>query len=74
MLACLADLETVIAALLTARILIQFVGQIVTVFYWRSRRRQAGRRCSGCRSIRCRPSSALVGLALRLRRLPAGMS
>ena len=31
MIACLADLETVIAALLIARILIQFVGQIVTV-------------------------------------------
>src|SRR5262249_6358372 len=37
MIACLADLETVIAALLTARIPIQFVGQIATVFYWRSR-------------------------------------
>jgi amino acid transporter len=37
MLACLADLETVITALLTARIPIQFVGQIVTLFYWRSR-------------------------------------
>ena len=37
MLACLADLETVIAALLTARIPIQFVGQIATVVYWRSR-------------------------------------
>jgi amino acid transporter len=36
-LACLAELETVIAALLTSRILIQFVGQIVTVFYLRSR-------------------------------------
>jgi amino acid transporter len=37
MVACLADLETVIAALLTARIPIQFVGQIVTVSYWRRR-------------------------------------
>jgi amino acid transporter len=36
MLACLADLETVILALLTARIPIQFIGQIATVFYWRS--------------------------------------
>jgi amino acid transporter len=35
--ACLADLETVIAALLTARIPIQFIGQIATVFFWRSR-------------------------------------
>lgn len=34
-LACLADLETVIMALLTSRILIQFVGQIVTVAYLR---------------------------------------
>ena len=34
-LACLADLETVIAALLTSRILIQFVGQIATVIYLR---------------------------------------
>jgi amino acid transporter len=31
-LACLAHLETVITALLTSRILIQFVGQIATVF------------------------------------------
>jgi amino acid transporter len=37
MLACLADLETVIMALLTARIPIQFIGQIATLFYWRSR-------------------------------------
>lgn len=34
-LACLANLESVIAALLTSRILIQFLGQIVTVFYVR---------------------------------------
>ena len=37
MLACLADLGTVIAALLTSRILIQFVGQILTLFVIRSR-------------------------------------
>jgi amino acid transporter len=37
MIACLADLETVIMALLTARIPIQFIGQIATLFYWRSR-------------------------------------
>ena len=37
MLACLADLQTVINALLTSRILIQFVAQIVTVFYIRTR-------------------------------------
>jgi amino acid transporter len=37
MLACLADLTTVIAALLTSRILIQFVGQIATVCYVRTR-------------------------------------
>jgi amino acid transporter len=36
-LACLADLATVIIALLTSRILIQFVGQIATVFYLRSK-------------------------------------
>lgn len=36
MLACLADLATVIAALLTSRILIQFVGQIATVFHLRA--------------------------------------
>lgn len=36
MIACLADLGTVIAALLTSRILIQFVGQIATVFYLRA--------------------------------------
>ena len=37
MVACLADLETLIKALLTARILIQFVGQILTVFWIRRR-------------------------------------
>jgi amino acid transporter len=37
MVACLADLGTVIAALLTSRILIQFVGQIATVAYLRTR-------------------------------------
>jgi amino acid transporter len=36
-LACLADLATVIAALLASRILIQFVGQIATVIYLRSK-------------------------------------
>jgi amino acid transporter len=36
-LACLAELKTVIEALLSSRILIQFVGQIVTVFYLRAR-------------------------------------
>jgi amino acid transporter len=36
-LACLADLDTVIQALLTSRILIQFVGQIATVFYLRTK-------------------------------------
>lgn len=35
--ACFADLETVINALMTSRILIQFVGQIATVFFLRSR-------------------------------------
>ncbi len=34
--ACLADLETVIAALLASRILIQFIGQIATVVYLRA--------------------------------------
>ena len=43
MLACLADLTTVIAALLTSRILIQFVGQIVTVFWIRTRPEIMGR-------------------------------
>ncbi len=42
MAACLADLETVITALLTSRILIQFVGQIATVFYLRGTRKSAG--------------------------------
>lgn len=36
-LACLADLQTVIEALLTTRILVQFVAQIATVFYLRRR-------------------------------------
>lgn len=35
MIACLRSLDDVIAALLTSRILIQFLGQIVTVFYIR---------------------------------------
>jgi amino acid transporter len=37
--ACLADLETVITALLVSRILIQFVGQIATVIYLRVKRK-----------------------------------
>lgn len=37
MLACLADLPTVITALLTSRILVQFVGQIATVASLRTR-------------------------------------
>src|SRR5262249_47546459 len=36
-LACLAELGTVIAALLASRILIQFVGQIATIVYLRAR-------------------------------------
>jgi len=35
-LACLADLETVITALLTSRIVVQFIGQIATVVYLRA--------------------------------------
>jgi amino acid transporter len=34
--ACLADLETVITALLTSRILVQFIGQIATVVFLRA--------------------------------------
>jgi amino acid transporter len=37
MLACLADIDTVIAALLTSRIFIQFIGQVATVLYIRTR-------------------------------------
>jgi amino acid transporter len=37
MLACLADLETLIKAIMTSRILIQFVGQIGTVVFIRTR-------------------------------------
>ena len=36
MFACLASLGTVIDALITSRIFIQFAGQIVTLFYWRN--------------------------------------
>jgi amino acid transporter len=36
---CLADLATVIGTLITSRIVIQFVGQIVTLFYLRSVKR-----------------------------------
>ncbi|HEY2158591.1 MAG TPA: APC family permease, partial [Isosphaeraceae bacterium] len=41
--ACLADLQTVIEALLTTRILVQFVAQIATVFYVRTRPDLSGR-------------------------------
>jgi amino acid transporter len=40
--ACLADLQTVIEALLTTRILVQFVAQIATVFYVRTRPKLSG--------------------------------
>ena len=59
MVACLADLETVIAALLTSRILIQFVGQIVTVIYLRER---APRPAAGFR-MPLYPLPALLALA-----------
>jgi amino acid transporter len=59
MLACLADLGTVIAALLTSRIFIQFAGQIVTLHYWRTHR---GIRPSGFR-MPLYPLPALVALA-----------
>jgi hypothetical protein len=59
-LACFADLDSVISALFTSRILIQFVGQIGTVFYVRSRPELASR-------LRFRmwlyPLPALVSLA-----------
>lgn len=42
-LACLRNLEDVITALLTSRILIQFLGQIVTVFYMRRKPELASR-------------------------------
>ena len=73
MLACLADLETVITALLTARIPIQFVGQIATRLLLAVAGPAAAAARSGCRSIpcrRCRPG----GLALRLRDLRAAWS
>ena len=57
--ACLADLESVIKALMTSRILIQFVGQIATVFYLRAQGR--------CPTLTYRmplfPLPALVALA-----------
>jgi amino acid transporter len=60
MAACLADLGTVIAALLTARILVQFAGQVGTVAYVRTRPELAAR-------LRFRmplfPLPALVALA-----------
>ena len=59
MVACLADLATVIAALLTSRILIQFVGQIVTVIYLRER---ATRPTTGFR-MPLYPLPALLALA-----------
>ncbi len=55
MLACLADLATVIAALLASRIFIQFVGQIATVIYVRAKAVGTGCTATGCRSSRCRP-------------------
>ena len=64
MVACLADLGTVIAALLTSRILIQFVGQIATVFYLRAQRERT----------RSHLSHALVPLAGLVCTWPAGCS
>jgi amino acid transporter len=57
--ACLADLETVIKALLTSRILVQFVGQIATVFYLRRKRKVP---VSGFR-MPLYPLPALIALA-----------
>jgi amino acid transporter len=58
-LACLADLATVIAALLASRIFIQFVGQIATVFYIRVKQPQSA---AGFR-MPLFPVPALVALA-----------
>jgi amino acid transporter len=58
-LACLGDLKTVIDALLTSRILIQFVGQIATVFYVRAK---SGRPPVGFR-MPLFPLPALIALA-----------
>jgi amino acid transporter len=57
--ACLADLATVISALLVSRILIQFVGQIATVIYLRTRRA----RPTGAYRMPLFPLPALVALA-----------
>jgi amino acid transporter len=57
--ACLADLESVIKALMTSRILIQFVGQIATVFYLRAQ----GRGSALIYRIPLFPVPALVALA-----------
>ena len=59
MLACLADLSTVIEALITSRIFIQFAGQIVTLHYWRTR---PGGRPSGFR-MPLYPLPAIIALA-----------
>ncbi|MFO0891059.1 MAG: APC family permease [Isosphaeraceae bacterium] len=58
--ACLFDLGTVIAALLTSRILIQFVGQIVTVILLR---RETGPRLAMPFVMPLFPLPALVALA-----------
>ena len=59
MVACLFELGTVIAALLASRILIQFVGQIATIFYIR---RNAPEKMSGFR-MPLYPLPALIALA-----------
>lgn len=58
--ACLVDLETVIGALMTSRILIQFVGQIATVAYVR---RVPKLRAKLKFRMWCYPLPALVALA-----------
>ena len=55
------DLETVIAALLTSRIPIQFVGQIATVFYSAFTARAAAAGVPDAALSRCRPLVALAG-------------
>jgi amino acid transporter len=57
--ACLAELETVITALLTSRILIQFVGQIATVVYARAK----GKTSPATYRMPLFPMPAIVALA-----------
>ena len=70
--ACLAELKTVIDALVAARIPIQFVGQIATVFYLRSKWKERPTYVSDA-AFPVAGGGRAGGLALRLRARPSAL-